>query len=137
MQDAATSGPAKTKDSSKSMKASSSEGAAEEKKKFEVKKVSPLLLKDRHSFTKMDLKWNAVALWAWDIVVDNCAICRNHIMDLCTFAIIPSKRIRFANLIALLYRYRMSSKSRLIYNRRMYGSVGDLQCGCLRIYPAY
>ncbi|KAJ9480973.1 hypothetical protein VN97_g12538, partial [Penicillium thymicola] len=29
-------------------------------------------------------KWNAVALWAWDIVVDNCAICRNHIMDLCT-----------------------------------------------------
>ncbi|EMP41852.1 RING-box protein 1, partial [Chelonia mydas] len=26
--------------------------------------------------------WNAVALWAWDIVVDNCAICRNHIMDL-------------------------------------------------------
>eukprot|EP01006_Ploeotia_vitrea_P056001 TRINITY_DN68053_c9_g2_i1.p1 TRINITY_DN68053_c9_g2~~TRINITY_DN68053_c9_g2_i1.p1 ORF type:complete len:142 (-),score=62.75 TRINITY_DN68053_c9_g2_i1:73-498(-) len=28
-------------------------------------------------------KWNAVALWAWDIVVDNCAICRNHIMDPC------------------------------------------------------
>ena len=28
-------------------------------------------------------KWNAVTLWAWDIVVDNCAICRNHIMDLC------------------------------------------------------
>ncbi|KAH0703999.1 hypothetical protein KY290_019321 [Solanum tuberosum] len=24
-------------------------------------------------------KWNAVALWAWD----KCAICRNHIMDLC------------------------------------------------------
>ena len=33
-----------------------------EKKRFEIK------------------KWNAVALWAWDIVVDNCAICRNHIM---------------------------------------------------------
>ena len=30
-------------------------------------------------------KWNAVALWAWDIVVDNCAICRNHIMDLCKY----------------------------------------------------
>ncbi|KAJ3006237.1 UNVERIFIED_CONTAM: RING-box protein 1a [Siphonaria sp. JEL0065] len=30
-------------------------------------------------------KWNAVALWAWDIVVDNCAICRNHIMDLCAY----------------------------------------------------
>lgn len=31
----------------------------------------------------IDHQWNAVALWAWDIVVDNCAICRNHIMDLC------------------------------------------------------
>ena len=41
-------------------------GSGKEKKRFEVK------------------KWNAVALWAWDIVVDdNCAICRNHIMDLC------------------------------------------------------
>ena len=38
---------------------------APKKKRFEVK------------------KWNAVALWAWDIVVDNCAICRNHLMDLC------------------------------------------------------
>ncbi len=28
-------------------------------------------------------KWNAVALWSWDIQVDNCAICRNHIMDPC------------------------------------------------------
>ncbi|CEQ38780.1 SPOSA6832_00223 [Sporobolomyces salmonicolor] len=27
-------------------------------------------------------KWNAVALWAWDIVVDNCAICRNHVRAL-------------------------------------------------------
>ena len=44
---------------------SSSSGNKGEKKRFEVK------------------KWNAVALWAWDIVVDNCAICRNHIMDLC------------------------------------------------------
>ncbi|KKF92932.1 RING-box protein 1A [Ceratocystis platani] len=39
--------------------------ADNEKKNFEVKKL------------------HAVALWAWDIVVDNCAICRNHIMDLC------------------------------------------------------
>jgi len=44
---------------------SSSTSCRGEKKRFEVK------------------KWNAVALWAWDIVVDNCAICRNHIMDLC------------------------------------------------------
>ena len=49
MQDAATSGPAKAKDSSKSMKAGSSEGAAEEKKKFEVKKVSPPVV-ERSSF---------------------------------------------------------------------------------------
>lgn len=28
-------------------------------------------------------KWNAVAAWAWDIAVENCAICRNHIMDKC------------------------------------------------------
>ncbi|KAI0791455.1 hypothetical protein BC629DRAFT_1509675 [Irpex lacteus] len=50
--------------------ASSSKGKAkqsgkDDKQRFEVK------------------KWNAVALWAWDIVVDNCAICRNHIMELC------------------------------------------------------
>ncbi|KAJ0075917.1 hypothetical protein Patl1_33708 [Pistacia atlantica] len=28
-------------------------------------------------------KWTPITLWAWDIVVDNCAICRNHIMDRC------------------------------------------------------
>ncbi|KAH7565592.1 hypothetical protein JRO89_XS09G0231600 [Xanthoceras sorbifolium] len=28
-------------------------------------------------------KWSAVALWSWNIVVDTCAICRNHIMDRC------------------------------------------------------
>ena len=54
-----------------------------DKKRFEVKKVS------RRARFKQDwlyvnrAQWNAVALWAWDIVVDNCAICRNHIMDLC------------------------------------------------------
>ena len=45
--------------------AGSSAVSSTTKKRFEVK------------------KWNAVALWSWDIVVDNCAICRNHIMDLC------------------------------------------------------
>ncbi|KAK3717808.1 RING-box protein 1 [Vermiconidia calcicola] len=49
----------------KTSKAGPSGEAGEKKPRFEVK------------------KWNAVALWAWDIVVDNCAICRNHIMDLC------------------------------------------------------
>jgi len=28
-------------------------------------------------------KWHAVTLWTWDICVENCAICRNHIMELC------------------------------------------------------
>ena len=28
-------------------------------------------------------KWNAVAMWAWDIEVENCAICRTHISDPC------------------------------------------------------
>lgn len=28
-------------------------------------------------------KWTAIALWSYDISVDNCAICRNHIMDKC------------------------------------------------------
>lgn len=28
-------------------------------------------------------KWNGVALWAYDVIADNCAICRNHINDLC------------------------------------------------------
>jgi RING-box protein 1 len=45
--------------------ASSSSAGGPKKKMFEVK------------------KWNAVSLWAWDLVVDSCAICRNHIMDLC------------------------------------------------------
>jgi hypothetical protein len=44
----------------------------------------------RYSFMELELivlQWNAVALWAWDIVVDNCAICRNHTMDLCNWRI--------------------------------------------------
>eukprot|EP00076_Gallus_gallus_P038776 XP_025004314.1 E3 ubiquitin-protein ligase RBX1 isoform X1 [Gallus gallus] len=60
------------------------------KKRFEVKKVRPPGV--ARSTRPIPAggggpggceQWNAVALWAWDIVVDNCAICRNHIMDLC------------------------------------------------------
>jgi hypothetical protein len=54
------------------------------KKKFEVK------------------KWNAVALWAWDIVVDNCAICRNHIMDLCMC------HVYFAPIFRVVFRVAQS-----------------------------
>lgn len=28
-------------------------------------------------------KWNAVALWSWDIKVETCAICKSHIMEDC------------------------------------------------------
>ena len=28
-------------------------------------------------------KWNAVAMWSWDVVSDTCAICRVIIMDAC------------------------------------------------------
>ena len=28
-------------------------------------------------------KWSAVAFWSWDIEIELCAICRNHIMDIC------------------------------------------------------
>ncbi|KAG5088195.1 hypothetical protein JHK86_000807 [Glycine max] len=41
--------------------------------------VGPSSKKPKHFEIK---KWNVVTLWAWDIVVDNCAICWNHIMDL-------------------------------------------------------
>ena len=66
MIDAGPSAPAKAKAPVKSSKSGGADTSTDGKKRFEVK------------------KWNAVALWAWDIVVDNCAICRNHIMDLCS-----------------------------------------------------
>lgn len=47
------------------------------------KAVSTKVAEDGKQVPRFEVKkWNAVALWAWDIVVDNCAICRNHIMDL-------------------------------------------------------
>uniref|UniRef100_A0A1I8C1L8 RING-type domain-containing protein n=1 Tax=Meloidogyne hapla TaxID=6305 RepID=A0A1I8C1L8_MELHA len=58
--------------------ASSGSSSTVLKKRFEV--FIFMKLSKRHFQVK---KWNAVALWAWDIVVDTCAICRNHIMDLC------------------------------------------------------
>lgn len=57
--------PMNTDDPEMPSGSSTSETAVGQRKRFEVK------------------KWSAVTLWAWDIVVDNCAICRNHIMDLC------------------------------------------------------
>ena len=28
-------------------------------------------------------KWNAVTMWKWEGEIDDCAICRNHLMDIC------------------------------------------------------
>lgn len=50
---------------------------------------APIRQSEKSSSKRFEIKkWNAVALWAWDIVVDNCAICRNHIMDLCKHSMI-------------------------------------------------
>lgn len=84
MADAAPAGDEKKKVVSKPAKGAAADGAVDNKKKFEVKKVC--MSSDwRESSDANMSQWNAVALWAWDIVVDNCAICRNHIMDLCRF----------------------------------------------------
>jgi hypothetical protein len=81
MTDAPSGSTAPVKKTTGKAKAGPSEGG-DGKKRFEVKKVR------RHcswmaKWNTDVMQWNAVALWAWDIVVDNCAICRNHIMDLC------------------------------------------------------
>ncbi len=35
-------------------------------------------------------KWNAVAMWSWDVECDTCAICRVQVMGKCR----GSKRLR-------------------------------------------
>ena len=54
---------------------------AKEKSEKSKTQTSTVILDDKKRFEVK--KWNAVALWAWDIIVDTCAICRNHIMELC------------------------------------------------------
>mmetsp|Transcript_29079 Transcript_29079/g.70937 ORF Transcript_29079/g.70937 Transcript_29079/m.70937 type:complete len:129 (+) Transcript_29079:126-512(+) len=39
--------------------------------------------KGKNAVTFRVKRWEAVALWSWDITVDTCAICRNHIMSPC------------------------------------------------------
>ncbi|GAY38432.1 hypothetical protein CUMW_036660 [Citrus unshiu] len=46
--------------------------------------VLPLQISNRRRHKPFEIKkWNPVAFWQWDIIVDTCAICRNHIMELC------------------------------------------------------
>jgi len=56
---------------------------ADKKPRFEVKKVCTRRSILGRDYSNAPVKWNAVALWSWDIVVETCAICRNHIMELC------------------------------------------------------
>ena len=28
-------------------------------------------------------KWTAVGLWSWDMEIENCAICKSHLMEPC------------------------------------------------------
>ena len=86
MPDASSSASAKPRASglTKAVKSpSAADNGSDGKKRFEVKKVSYVCSPQTCDDADDHLQWNAVALWAWDIVVDNCAICRNHIMDLC------------------------------------------------------
>ena len=36
-------------------------------------------------------KWNAVAMWSWDVECDTCAICRVQVCNMCR----RSERLRF------------------------------------------
>lgn len=85
-------------------------------------------------------QWNAVALWAWDIVVDNCAICRNHIMDLCALMkrsqraaslLLHVLRLAANGGIAIAIRHRVSGKPSFSHQRRVHCSMGHLQCELL------
>lgn len=65
-----------------------------------------------------------MALWAWDIVVDNCAICRNHIMDLCM-----NDPLELGGVWSdVKDRHRMPSKSSISHERRVHSCLGYLQC---------
>ncbi|TVY71563.1 E3 ubiquitin-protein ligase RBX1 [Lachnellula suecica] len=81
MTDAPSGSSAPAKKAVGKARAGGADGGAEGKKRFEVKKERKARASPACSLLTVG-QWNAVALWAWDIVVDNCAICRNHIMDL-------------------------------------------------------
>lgn len=59
----------------------SSSGSTEEQRSSQVERMDCFPSKEEKRFKVR--KWSAIALWAYDITVDNCAICRNHIMDKC------------------------------------------------------
>jgi hypothetical protein len=99
--------------------------------RFQVRKVGKLadpVIADLAVLTSSrSMQWNSVCLWSWDIVVDNvrrglncdtlftsssadtvplqCAICRNHIMDLCercSFLTVAPSRVAHARSLPFL-----------------------------------
>ncbi|AOW01836.1 uncharacterized protein YALI1_B22561g [Yarrowia lipolytica] len=50
-----------------------------------VEQVEEVIEKPKKSAKKrLEVKkWSAVAFWSWDIQVETCAICKNHIMEPC------------------------------------------------------
>ncbi|KRZ12565.1 RING-box protein 1A [Trichinella zimbabwensis] len=60
-----------------------SDDAGSQKKRFEIKKATHTCINFIKKIHIKTFQWNAVAMWSWDISVENCAVCRNHIMELC------------------------------------------------------
>ncbi|RLV93843.1 RING-box protein HRT1 [Spathaspora sp. JA1] len=46
-----------------------------------VESTPPSATKPKQKFEVK--KWTAVAFWSWDMQIENCAICRNHLMEPC------------------------------------------------------
>ena len=60
------------------------EGTAEANKKAAQAKKKPEEAKKKPAKKRVRvLKWNAVALWSYNVQTDVCAICRNKIHELC------------------------------------------------------
>jgi RING-box protein 1 len=103
------------------------------KPRFEVKKVRapppPPKLHRNYALANNTIgQWSAVALWSWDIVVENCAICRNHIMDLCSSSVVSrSATTQLAKLPASHCRHRMSSQPGQRCLRGVHRRLGNLQ----------
>lgn len=63
---------------------SSTNGSASQSKLLNEQSMMDCSSSDNKNQARFKVKkWTAVAMWAYDISVDNCAICRNHIMDKC------------------------------------------------------
>ena len=60
-----------------------SEGALEESKSKKAKSKAQL-------FTLK--KWNAVAMWSWDVECDTCAICRVQVMGMWDVCVVNGHR---------------------------------------------